>query len=186
MRNVVGLGNPGREYTHTRHNIGFLVIDEFAKRHKIRLTANKSFKALIGKGVLDDEQIMLIKPMTYMNNSGISVRNIINYTRESFDKLLVVCDDLHLPLGKIRVRGEGSGGGHKGLNSLMANLDTQAFSRIRIGLGQPVGSKTNTEFVLEKFTAEEKEVVELAITRATDVVACWIDHGINRCMNQFN
>ncbi|MFC1524798.1 aminoacyl-tRNA hydrolase [Planctomycetota bacterium] len=186
MRIVVGLGNPGKKYVSTRHNVGFLVIDELAKRHRIRLNTKKAFKALIGEGTLNDEKIMLVKPMTYMNNSGISVKNIINYTNGSLNNLLVAYDDLHLPLGEIRIRSKGSSGGHKGINSLMMHLDTTVFSRLKIGLGPSVGLETATKFVLGKFSVEEGKIIQSVVTRATEAIECWVDMGINKCMNQFN
>lgn len=186
MRIIVGLGNPGRKYVYTRHNVGFLVIDELAKRHMIRLNTKKSFKALIGEGLLNDEKIMLVKPMSYMNNSGISVKNVINYTNVSLNNLLVAYDDLHLPLGEIRIRSKGSSGGHKGISSLMMHLDTTVFSRLRIGLGSSTEFKTATNFVLGKFSAGENKTIQSAIPRATEAIECWIDMGINKCMNQFN
>lgn len=186
MRIIVGLGNPGKKYVYTRHNVGFLVIDELAKRHGIRLNTKKAFKALIGEGALNDEKIMLVKPVAYMNNSGISVKNIINYNKVSLNNLLVAYDDLHLPLGEIRIRSKGSSGGHKGISSLMMHLDTTVFSRLRIGLGPSVGLETATKFVLGKFSAEENKTIQSAIIRAAEAIECWIDTGINKCMNQFN
>ncbi len=185
MKIIVGLGNPGRKYEHSRHNVGFRVIDEFAAQYRIKLTT-KSFKAVLGEGILDNESVMLVKPMTYMNNSGVAVKNIVSYAQAAVQNLLVICDDFHLPLGKIRIRSKGSSGGHKGLASVAACLDTMLFSRLRIGLGQPAGLKESTVFVLGNFTPAEAGVIQPAIKRATEALAVWIKDGINQCMNQFN
>lgn len=185
MKIIVGLGNPGKKYEQTRHNMGFRAIDDFATRYRIKITT-RNFKALLGEGNLDNEKIMLVKPMTYMNNSGIPIRNIINYTNESLQNLLVICDDFHLPLGKVRIRSKGSSGGHKGLDSIIAHLGTTVFPRLRIGLGQLEGVNESTEFVLGKFTTEEEKVIQPAITRVTEASYIWLKNGIARVMNQFN
>src|SRR5205085_7432881 len=154
MKLIVGLGNPGREYANTRHNIGFRVLDELARRHAIDLTRRK-FSGVIGSGSIAGEQVLLLKPETYMNLSGRSVREALTFHKLEPSDLLVIVDDLALPLAKLRIREKGSAGGHNGLTSIVNELGTDEFARLRIGIGWIEG-KRMVGHVLGAFTAEEE------------------------------
>lgn len=182
---IVGLGNPGREYAETRHNVGFRVIYELANKHKIAVTGVK-YKALIGQGLINGEKVILAQPQTYMNLSGEAVAPLMNYFKVELENLLVIYDDLDLEPGKLRMRGSGSPGGHNGIKSLIDCLGTKDFSRIRVGIGRPAGPIDVRDFVLSKFFAEEKPLVETAIKRSCEGVELWLKVGLEKAMNQIN
>ncbi|MHC4445365.1 MAG: aminoacyl-tRNA hydrolase [Planctomycetota bacterium] len=184
MNLIVGLGNPGRKYADTRHNTGFRVIEELAGRWHVDLSRRR-FDGLIGRGVIGSGQVLLLEPMTYMNRSGGSVREALGFYKMGLSDLLVVVDDLALPLGRLRIRSKGSGGGHNGLIDIVEELGSENFARIRIGIGWVDGGQA-VNHVLGPFTPEEEAIINPAICRSADAVESWIFDGIEAAMNKFN
>lgn len=185
MKLVVGLGNPGKEYLRSRHNVGFLVIDLLAKRTGIRLRRRKS--ASMGESSIGQEPVLLAKPMTFMNRSGDAVGPIFGRLRLLPTDLLVVYDDLDLPFGKLRLRPRGSSGGHNGMKSIIASLETEDFPRLRIGIGRPENEgKDAVHYVLGPFRKAESEALDEVIARAADAVESFVTAGIEVAMNRFN
>lgn len=180
---VVGLGNPGREYAATRHNLGFMVVDELARRHAGSERRNR-FRSELVEVVDVGEKIVLLKPRTYMNLSGSAVREAVNWYKTPFVDLLVVVDDIDLPFGSMRLRASGGSGGHNGLKSIIAELGTDAFPRMRIGIGR--GPVHATRQVLSRFTSEEERVLPSVLEAAADCVLEWARHGIVNAMNRCN
>ena len=180
---IVGLGNPGPKYAGTRHNAGFMCIDRLAERAGISLN-DKRRAALLGEGRLSGKRIVLVKPRTFMNVSGEAVRYAMDRYRVRADSVLIVLDDLDLPLGRIRMRASGGSGGHNGLNSINAALGTQDYARLRIGIGRPQGETVG--YVLGAFTPEEAPDAEAAIARAADAAEAWLTQGVNYAMDNFN
>ncbi|MDP4085447.1 MAG: aminoacyl-tRNA hydrolase [Bacillota bacterium] len=185
MKLIVGLGNPGREYEQTRHNIGFEVIDELSERFGIPLNQSK-LKGFYGIGFYKGEKILLLKPLTYMNLSGEAIRAIMDYYQIDQDDLLVIYDDLDLPVGKIRLRQKGSAGGHNGIKSTIAHFGTQQFNRIRIGIDRPMGGMSVPDYVLGRFKKEEQAAVFEAIKKSADACETWLDKPFLQVMNEFN
>jgi PTH1 family peptidyl-tRNA hydrolase len=181
---VVGLGNPGRRYARTRHNVGFRVADEFCRRNRIRMWRGR-FDSKYGVGTVSGERCAVIKPKTYMNRSGYAVAAAAEKLSIIPDRIIVLSDDIDLPVGRIRVRRSGSSGGHKGLESIINELATESFRRIRIGVGEP-GDRDAAEFVLSAFKAEEEEIVTGAVTDAARAVEVVIAVGVDRAMAEFN
>lgn len=184
MKLVVGLGNPGRQYEGTRHNVGFRVVDELARRWQIE-TRKRKFRSLAGGGAIRDERVLLVKPQTYMNRSGAAVQDALAFHKVAPTDLLVLVDDMALPLGRVRVRARGSAGGHNGLADIVRQLGGDAFARLRIGIGQ-VGGERMVGHVLGTFGPEEEQVVTRVIQRAADAAECWIAQGVESAMNEFN
>ena len=183
MRIVVGLGNPGREYAATRHNIGFMVADEVARRASTT-GSRKRFRSEIAEGVIAGQKVVLIKPQTFMNLSGHATREVVNWYHAPLTDLLVVYDELDLGFGDLRLRASGSAGGHNGLRSIIEQLGTNEIPRLRIGIGR--GRSSATSQVLSRFSpAEERELPDI-IAAAADAVVCWIERGIVACMNEIN
>ena len=180
---VVGLGNPGPKYANTRHNAGYLCIDELASRHGVALN-DKRNAALLGEGRVGGRRVALVKPRTFMNLSGEAVRYALDRYRVRADAALVVLDDLDLPLGKIRLRERGGSGGHNGLNSINAALGTSDYARLRVGIGRPDGETVG--YVLGAFTPEERTAARDAIGRAAHAAEAWIAHGVGYAMDHFN
>lgn len=178
------MGNPGAEYAHTRHNIGFDVIDILASRHRIRLNLHRDH-ARYGLGRIADVPVLLAKPMTYMNRSGEAARALLQRYPLEPARLLVIVDDAALPPGKIRVRPSGSDGGHNGLESIIQCLGTQAFPRVRVGIGGPPPGQM-VEYVLSRFSPQEQPIIEEALQRAADAVEVAIAEGVQAAMNRFN
>ncbi len=185
MRLVVGLGNPGPQYRETRHNVGFLVIDELARRWRVDQW-REMFDALAAKTVFDAGPVILAKPMTYMNLSGSSVAGLAGYYKIEPADVLVVSDDAALPLARLRARREGSDGGHNGLKSVIESLGTTAFPRLRVGVGHGEGERELAGHVLGRFPADERERVSAAVLRAADATEMFLRDGIERVMNAFN
>ena len=180
---IVGLGNPEEKYNNTRHNIGFEAVDYIADKYNIDIN-RKKFKGVYGEGFIGNEKVILMKPTTYMNLSGECIREVIDFYKLSNEDILVIYDDISLDLGKIRIRRKGSAGGHNGIKSIIAHVGSDEFSRIKIGVGQPKGDLVN--YVLGKFSKEEKEVLEevLEVSKlATDTI---IREDINSAMNKYN
>ena len=182
MRVIVGLGNPGRTYAHTRHNIGFDVLDTLAKRRVARILSRQC-RALVGSFEHYGEQILLVKPQTFMNESGQAVGQIARKYNLEPGEFLVVYDDMDLPLGRIRIRPSGSSGGHKGMNSIIHHLHSQDFPRIRIGIGHQGEA---IDHVLSRFSRKEREVIDVAIQQAADALEMILDEGIEAAMNRYN
>ena len=183
MKLVVGLGNPGREYQGTRHNVGFAAIDLLARRHGIHVKSRRN-KALVGEGSIGGVPVILAKPRTFMNLSGQALGGLIRRCRLNFSDVVVICDDANLPLGRLRVRAGGSAGGHKGLGSIIHSLGTQEFARIRIGIGSPSGDMI--DYVLSRFRKEERRTVSEVVGRAADAAEAILAAGVEQAMNQFN
>jgi len=177
---VVGLGNPGREYADTRHNVGFRVVDELARRHGIRVE-DKKYRSLIGSGSIGGCPILLVKPQTFMNDSGRAVQSVLGYRNMAFQQIIVVYDDVDLPLGRVRVRQRGSAGGHHGIESMIRELGTEEFGRVKIGIGRPT-ERDVTDFVLHPFHASERDDADQAVTRAADAVELIVAEGFERAM----
>jgi len=181
---VVGLGNPGSKYEGTRHNIGFDVVDRLALGGSGVRFARK-FDGLLAEAEIDFRRVLLLKPETFMNLSGRSVRQAAQFYKIEPADLLVICDDLSLPLGKLRIRGGGSDGGQKGLKDIAAQLGTQDFPRLRIGLGER-GPIDAADFVLSRFRSAERPVIDDALIAATQAVAVWVSQDLAAAMNRFN
>jgi PTH1 family peptidyl-tRNA hydrolase len=181
---VVGLGNPGRRYERTRHNVGYRVADAFCKRNRIRMWRSR-FDSKYGLGTISGERCSVIKPKTYMNRSGYAVAAAAENLGITPDRVIVISDDIDLPVGRIRVRRSGSSGGHKGLASVIDEMETDDFPRVRVGVGDP-GDMDPAEYVLSPFTADEKEVIAVAVACAAEAVEVVIADGVDWAMAEFN
>jgi PTH1 family peptidyl-tRNA hydrolase len=182
---IVGLGNPGRKYKETRHNIGFKVIEEISRILAV-LLKEKKFKNNFGKGMYEGNKIVLVQPQTFMNLSGTAVYQLMNYFKISPLELVVISDDFALPLGKIRIRKNGSAGGHNGLTSIISEIKTQEFCRVRIGIDVPSENIDPAKYVLEKFSSAEKKEINGAVKKAAEVILFIITDGVEKAMNKFN
>lgn len=185
MKLVVGLGNPGRKYERTRHNIGFTVLAELACRYG-QTRAKTRFKGETVEATIAGDAILLLCPHTFMNLSGTSVQLARDFYQLANDNLLVVCDDFHLPLGRLRFRTQGSAGGQKGLADIIRHLGGEQFSRLRMGIDPPPEDWDVADYVLSRFRTGEREVMTAAVDRAASAVADWVAHGTDYCMNQYN
>ncbi len=185
MKLIVGLGNPGNKYHGTRHNVGFAIIDRLAAAPGVG-SFQERFEADIAEWREDGDKILLMKPLTFMNASGQAVRQVIDFYQIDGKDLLVICDDMALPLGKLRLRARGTHGGHNGLRDIQQHLGTNEYSRLRIGVDVPEGEKDAVDHVLGKFKPSEKPVIEDALQLAVQAAAMWVKHGIEKCMNQYN
>lgn len=183
MKLIVGLGNPGAEYEQTRHNVGFMVLDVILSQLKAsRLKQNH--KAALWCARVEGEEVLLAKPLTYMNLSGEAVSRLVKAHNLSVDDLLVIVDDMDLPTGRVRVRAKGSSGGHRGLKSIIEHLGRDDFARIRVGIGRP--EYEVVDYVLGRFTRQEWELVEPALDKAASAAVTWILHGIDKAMSTYN
>lgn len=186
LKIVVGLGNPGPKYDRTRHNIGFAVLDELVKR----LSApppNAKFEGELTSTLVGHTKLLLVRPLTFMNLSGRCVAAVVRFYKiDAEQDLIVVCDDLSLPLGKIRIRPKGSAGGQKGLSDILRAIGTQSIARLRIGIDQPPARWDAADYVLGRLTNDEQEVVGHAVGTACDVIIDWCTHDLEHCMNHFN
>ncbi|HUO84762.1 MAG TPA: aminoacyl-tRNA hydrolase [Thermoanaerobaculia bacterium] len=184
---IIGLGNPGPEYERTRHNVGFRVADRFAEKYRIRLEGHQK-DARIGRGRVAGQSVLLAKPLTYMNRSGASVAALARSFAETLGDLIVVYDDIDLPLGKIRIRESGSSGTHNGMRSIIEELATTQFPRLRFGIRGPSHPEARdlSDYVLEPFEAEEEPIVENAIPTALDALLLFVRGDLKRAMSQFN
>jgi PTH1 family peptidyl-tRNA hydrolase len=182
---IVGLGNPGPRYRDTRHNVGFAVVSTLAERH--RLSGRTVGSAIIGEGEIGGARVVLAQPTTFMNDSGRAVAQLKRkYPNVDLADFLVVVDDMDLPTGTLRLRGKGSAGGHNGLRSIIGALGTDAFPRLRIGVGRPPPSIDPIDHVLTRFRPDEREAIDAAIMTAADAVEYWIETDIEETMNRFN
>lgn len=180
---VVGLGNPGSKYDKTRHNVGFDVIDIISSKYNIEINREK-FKGVYGNGIIEGEKVIILKPYTYMNLSGESVREVSNFYGIPNENIIIIHDDISLECGRLRIRAHGSAGGHNGIKSIIANLASDTFLRIKVGVGQPEGDLV--PFVLGKFCKEDREKVLKAFEAAAEAVDIIIKSGANEAMNKFN
>jgi len=185
MKLIVGLGNPGKQYENTRHNIGFLVIDKLSEQLNIRLDQAK-FKGIYGIGNIEGEKILLLKPLTFMNLSGESIRAVMDYYQVQIEDLIVIYDDLDLPVGRIRLRQQGSAGGHNGIKSTIAHLGTQNFNRIRVGIDRPRTGMNVADYVLGRFTKDERVLMEDVIVKCSDACEQGLKRPFLQVMNEFN
>ncbi len=186
MKVIVGLGNPGRKYEGTRHNVGFRALEEVASRAACSGGRRTRFQAVIQGARLDAEQILLVWPQTYMNASGRSVGEIVDFYKLDLPNVLVVCDDFHLPLGTIRFRARGSAAGQKGLADILRRLGTEEISRLRIGVGPLPEGWDAAKFVLGKFHESDRSAVDASVGRAAEGIESWVRDGIGVAMNSFN
>lgn len=184
MKLIVGLGNPGREYEGTRHNCGFMVIDKLAEKLNVSVDQNK-FKGLYVKFKYHGEDVILLKPQTYMNLSGESVSTLMQFFKIEIEDLLVIYDDLDMPVGKLRLRKTGSAGGHNGIKNIIAHLNSQDFKRIRVGIDRHKYMKV-VDYVLSRFTKEETDAISQGIENAVNAVIDYLDHGFDYIMNRYN
>lgn len=184
MKLIAGLGNPGRQYEGTRHNVGFRVLDELAGRWGIAMSRH-SFSGLMGNGTVGGQHVLLLKPQTYVNHSGQSVRQAMTFHKLPLSELLVITDDLALPLARIRLRPKGSAGGHKGLANIIVELGSEEFARIRIGI-EWVSGEQMVGHVLSPFTPEEEKQIGPAVQRAADAAECWLSEGLQPAMGRYN
>lgn len=186
MKLIVGLGNPGLLYAGSRHNVGFQVVKRLAKTERIVLKKEKGISALSGKGKINGENITLSLPLTFMNLSGEAVRALIKKYKVELKDLLIVCDDLDLDFGRLKIRETGSSAGHRGMKSIIDSLGKNEFSRLRIGIGRPKARIDPAEFVLGHFNRRERLELSKIIGKAQEVIQCWVIDGIEKCMNIFN
>lgn len=182
---LVGLGNPGLKYKKSRHNIGFMVIDEFVRTHKAQFTAKSKNYKITNTKLNGGQNVVLAKPRTFMNRSGEAVAELVREFKVPHNKLLIILDDFNLPFGKLRFRSEGSTGGHNGLKSIIDQLQSTAFPRLRIGIGQEF-SEDPINFVLGKFNKEEKKLLPEIIKRSADACLFFVKNGISKTMNKYN
>ncbi|HZJ84503.1 MAG TPA: aminoacyl-tRNA hydrolase [Syntrophomonadaceae bacterium] len=183
MKIIVGLGNPGRKYNQTRHNLGFMVVEELARRYQVEKEESR-YDAIIGHIRIDQQKILLVKPLTYMNLSGRAVQPLVRFYKLDLQELLVIYDDMDLEVGKLRVRKSGGTGGHKGITSITNSLSSQEFPRIRVGIGRPKIDTIN--WVLGKFSPDEKPYIDEMVIKAADAIECWVKYGIEKAMNEYN
>ena len=183
---IAGLGNPTFQYAGTRHNIGFDAVDKLADSFHITMNI-KNHKALCGKGMIEGESVLLMQPQTYMNNSGESIRAAVDFYKvDPKEELLVIYDDISLAVGQLRLRAKGSAGGHNGVKSIIAELMTDEFMRIKIGVGDKPAGWDLVDYVLGHFDKEDRVFADEGVTRAAKAVACVITHGIQTAMNEYN
>ena len=185
MKLIVGLGNPGPEYRDTRHNVGFKVVDELARRHGVN-SWNEKFGGLEARIRVADVPAILSKPLSFMNLSGSAVQQFSAFYKVESPEILVIVDDVELPLGRLRARGEGGAGGHNGLKSVISSLGTEKFARLRVGVGRGNAGSNLSNFVLGRFTADEQEIITAAVLLAADATEVFIERGIGPAMNMFN
>lgn len=180
---IVGLGNPGKQYEQTRHNIGFDVIDYMANKYNIDVNREK-FKGICGEGFIENKKVILLKPLTYMNLSGESIRELANFYKLEDDEIIVVYDDISLDIGRLRIREKGSAGGHNGIKSIIQNLGGDKFPRVKVGVGQPKDNLVN--HVLGKFSKEDREHIEKVIPVVSDAIVEIVKNDAKESMNKFN
>ena len=184
MKVIAGLGNPGKEYENTKHNVGFLAIDILAEKLDVKVNKIK-FKGLVGEGMIGTEKVILVKPQTYMNLSGECLREVMTFYKLDIGDLTVIYDDIDLPMGSLRIRKKGSSGTHNGMRSIIYQLQDDGFPRIRIGIG---GERKGdlADYVISGFRGDDVKLVEEAITKAAEAAACMVEHGPDRAMADFN
>ena len=185
MKLVVGLGNPGKKYQGTRHNVGFEVLAELANRFSASQPSLK-YDSEIAEVMIGREKVILLAPQTYMNESGRAVRKCFDFYQPELTDVTVLCDDMNLELGRLRWRSKGSAGGQKGLDDIIRHLRSEEFPRLRIGIGRPPGQMNPADFVLGRFTSRERSTMDQVVVAAADSIELWISEGVESCMNRFN
>jgi PTH1 family peptidyl-tRNA hydrolase len=183
---IVGLGNPGAQYTWTRHNLGFLVLDRLGTNAKVSWANSASNHGILSRALIHDVECSLLLPTTFMNHSGISVKKLADRQGLAPEDILIVCDDLTLSFGKLRIRPSGSAGGHNGLKSIINDLGSNQFARLRMGIDAPQNTAGTVDYVLANFTPAEKKALPDFINNALDCVTCWVTEGAAVAMNRFN
>jgi PTH1 family peptidyl-tRNA hydrolase len=183
---VVGLGNPGTKYANHRHNTGFLVVDTLARAHGLAFARRRRTKAYVAEGRVGNQRLLLVKPQTFMNLSGKAVGRLSRVHGIQAECILVVYDDLDLPLGRLRLRSEGGAGGHKGMRSIIETLGTQSFPRLRVGIDRPPGRMDPADYVLQPFSSEEQACIDQVMERSVAAIECWLAEGIVAAMDEFN
>jgi len=183
---ITGLGNPGRDYVNTRHNTGFEAIDDIASKYNIKISKEK-FKGYYGEGFIGGEKIILLKPQTFMNLSGECLRDFVHWYKIDPENIIVIYDDISLPVGKMRIRPKGSAGGHNGIKNIIYQLGTDVFPRIKIGVGSPENKEYDLiDFVLGKFTKEETEILVKTVIKSSEAVESIIKNGTEKAMSVYN
>ncbi|MEE9508653.1 MAG: aminoacyl-tRNA hydrolase [Anaerolineales bacterium] len=182
---IVGLGNPGRQFRYDRHNIGFMALNKLSEKYG-EAFSRVQFDALLTDVRINNDKVFLSKPQTFMNNSGTPVAQLMRYYRIPIENLLVVFDDLDLPLGYLRLRPQGGSGGHRGVQSIIDRIGSQDFPRMRLGIGRPPGIMDPSAFVLQSFSEEEGLIVEILLNRAAECIETFHSEGIDSAMNRFN
>lgn len=182
---IAGLGNPGKEYRSSRHNIGFMVIDQLEKEMAFKIGKVQQ-RSLVGSGKFENWHIILAKPQTFMNLSGSAVSSLLRFYKITPDHLLVIHDDVDLPLGSLRLRPSGSSGGHRGLDSIIQHLHSQDFPRLRVGVGRPPGRMSTASYVLEGFLPSEQDLLEIMLQKSADAVKMILTNGVETAMNKYN
>ncbi len=183
---IAGLGNPSPQYEKTRHNVGFDTIDAIAKKHNISMNMNKH-KSVCGTGYIQGQKVLLLKPQTFMNVSGEAVRAAVDFYKiEPQEELIVIYDDISLAVGRLRLRGKGSAGGHNGIKNIIAHLNTQIFKRIKVGVGEKPRGRDLADYVLSRFNREDRERIEEGIEHAVEAVEVILTKDMGEAMNQFN
>ena len=185
MRLIVGLGNPGSKYINNRHNVGFQCVDRLARSHDLTFDKRQS-KGWLALGEIEGRSTILLKPQTFMNESGTSVAPVCRFYRVPMERLLVIYDELDLPLGSVRLRSKGGSGGHKGMRSIIEQLGDQDFARLRIGIGRPPGQMDPAAYVLRDFATDEGPLVEEALERAVAAIETWLTEGVEMAMSRHN
>ncbi len=186
MKLIIGLGNPGILYKDSRHNIGFTVIRSLAKVYKIALKKERGVLTIAGKGRINGNEVFLAMPLTYMNLSGSAVISLFEKYNKEFEDILVVCDDIDLEFGRLKIRPSGSSAGHRGVQSIIDVLASEEFARLRIGIGRPNEKEETTKYVLSLFNRSEKQALKEVISRAVDCCKIWVTKGVTESMNVFN
>lgn len=185
-RLIGGLGNPGKDYEYTRHNLGFLVVRRLAEKLKLKFALSSLTNGLTAEGMFEDKAICLLMPLTYMNNSGVAVHQVMTKRELSPEDVMIVCDDFNLDFEQIRLKSKGSDGGHNGLSSVIEHLGTEQFARLRMGIGRPTGKKDMVDYVLEEFKKKEKECLDSFIDETASCCLAWLCEGIDAAMDQYN
>ena len=186
LRLIVGLGNPGKDYSFTRHNLGFLVAEAMAERYKLKILPSSLCKGLSAEGTIECKECSLLFPLTYMNNSGLAVKDVVKREEIPLSNILVVVDDFSLDFGQLRLRAKGSDGGHNGLSSVIEHLQSEDFARLRLGVGPVPNKKEAVDFVLQEFSPAERKKLDDFIVQAVDCAAAWVTGNAGQVMSQFN
>lgn len=187
VKMIVGLGNPGSKYEKTKHNIGFMAIDNIVKNLDVTFTDDKNFKAQIGSTFINHEKVYFVKPTTFMNNSGIAVKALLTYYNIDITDLIVIYDDLDMEVSKLRLRSKGSAGGHNGIKSIIAHIGTQEFNRIKVGIGRPLKGMTVINHVMGQFNTEDNIAISLTLDRVVNAVKFYLqENDFEKTMQKFN
>ena len=185
MKAIIGLGNPGMKYAGTRHNIGFDAVTAIADKYNLSIN-NKKFKGVYADGHIAGEKVLLVQPQTFMNLSGECVREVADFYKLNPNEIIIICDDINLDVGRLRIRKKGSAGGHNGLKNIIAHLGTEEFPRIRVGVGEKTEGWDLADYVLARFDKDSEPVIREALANVVGAVETWISEGIDAAMNRFN